>query len=125
MMFFSSAKECCDTYFAKVNCQIYDRGCRIDTSLLEGECDGDVWHPDQKGKRGGKYMGCTNAAGYPKSWENDPKYVFGNARYCCNDYQVDGRCAVRDGCTNEVTYLEFTKNPTRRPTNVPTPKVRL
>mmetsp|Transcript_4903 Transcript_4903/g.11218 ORF Transcript_4903/g.11218 Transcript_4903/m.11218 type:complete len:906 (-) Transcript_4903:230-2947(-) len=119
-MFHSNAQQCCNFFFASdpASCKNYDRGCRIDPNIGSGGCDGTIWVPDQ-----GSSNGCTNDPHFPEDWKDkEGEYVFNTAMACCNKYHTDYQCAARDGCTNEVAYLEVTRMPTKLPTERPTPK---
>jgi len=117
-MFFPTSKACCDQFFANKPCKVYQRGCRIDASLLE-ECDVPNYHPDKK--KGNTYVGCTNDAEYPKEWVGRRNWEFASAMECCKKFHDgNGRCPVREGCTDRVSYLDITKAPTKRPTKHPT-----
>lgn len=122
-MFYSTPEECCAFFFtSQSTCKKVNRpNCKIDPALLSGGCTSDRWHPDEATRKG-----CSNSNYFPDEWQGQwGELLFSSAGACCEKYQVGMECAVRDGCTGEVTLKEITESPTKYPTKSPTPPVSL
>lgn len=109
-MFFATAENCCQTFYANKDCKIRQSGCQKDESFPQeggasspsgtntGPCVAPGWYSENTFKDG-----CSNASDFPPDWLDEPlrsTVFYSSSQACCDGFYKGKPCKVYDsGCT--------------------------